>query len=122
MRKNIIGIFSLLLILTSCNDSVIMDFEIVNYSGFPIDSLKIEPNNNEEGKFISLKQGEKVAYKSDMSTIAKADGAYQISFVMDGKEQTQTFGYYTNGYPLEKRMKIEIRKDTLLVTPFPGRY
>ncbi|MDG4946242.1 hypothetical protein NMK71_07440 [Weeksellaceae bacterium KMM 9713] len=113
--KKIIGILIFTLILTSCSDKVVADFEIMNNTEFNIDSLKIEPNISDVGKYISLKKGEKAVYKSDMTTIAKTDGAYQISFLVNGINKTQVFGYYTNGYPLERITKINIEKDTILI-------
>ena len=115
MKISKIGFLIITLILTSCENKVIADFEIINNTASNIDSLKIEPNIDEEKKYISLKKGEKAEYKSDMTTIPKTDGAYQISFLIDGNTKTEIFGYYTNGYPLESVTKIKIQKDTILI-------
>jgi len=115
LSKILLGISVVLLIMTACTTSVIANFEVANHTAFDIDSLKIEPNISEIGKFISLKKNKKAAYKSDMTTIAKTDGAYQISFLINGKKKTQIFGYFSNGYPSEIITKIEIEKDTILI-------
>ena len=122
MKKNIIRILIFTLILTSCSNKVVADFEIINNTEFNIDSLKIEPNISNVGKYISLKKGEKAEYKSDMTTIAKTDGDYQISFLVNGIIKTQVFGYYTNGYPLERITKIKIEKDTILINQVFEKY
>ena len=115
MIKYIIGFFITVSTLISCNNKEVAEFKITNNTDYKIDSLKIEPNIIETGKYISLKKGEEVKYKSDMTTIAKTDGAYQISFLINGKNKKQVFGYYTNGYPLEKITEIKIEKDTILI-------
>ena len=122
MKKNIIIILILILTLTSCDNKVIADFEIMNNTEFNIDSLKIEPNTSDVGKYISLKKGEISEYKSDMTPIPKTDGDYQISFSVNGINKTQIFGYYTNGYPLEKITKIKIEKDTIVIDQIFGKY
>lgn len=114
MKRSIIGLLILSFISTSCSNKVVADFEITNNTEFTIDSLKVEPNLSDKGKYISLKKGEKTKYKSDMTSIDKIDGAYQISFLLNGISKTEVFGYYSNGYPLERITKIEIEKDTIL--------
>lgn len=117
LTMKIMGFLIMILLLTSCSHKVIADFQVTNNTEFDIDSLKIEPNINEATKYISLKKGEMVEYKSDMTTIAKVDGGYTISFIIDGENKVQNFGYYTNGNPLpfEEITKIEIKNDTILI-------
>ena len=113
MNTKIITAFAFLQILTSCNKEVMANFEITNSTAIKIDSLKIEPNLISKGEFISIKPNEKIKYKVDMSGIAKVDGSYTLSYWQDGKNFIKNFGYYTNGYPLEKKTKIKIEKDTV---------
>ncbi len=122
MQKNLIIFFGILLLFLSCDDPVTADFEIINNTGIKIDSLVIEPNINEKGKYISLMPAEKVEYKADMTTIAQIDGPYFISFNSNTEKRTQMFGYYTNGYPQEKITKIKIEKDTILINQIYGEY
>ncbi len=50
-----------------------------------------------------------------MTNIAKVDGDYQIDYKFESSDFiSETFGYYTNGYPIEKLNKIEIKTNTLL--------
>ncbi|SFJ67101.1 hypothetical protein [Olleya namhaensis] len=113
MKGNLIRIILILLTLTSCNNRVIADFEIINSTGIKIDSLKIEPMVVSEGKFISLKPNEKAEYKADMTGIAKVDGSYMLSYQQNGETFIKNFGYYSNGYPSDYLTRIEIEKDTL---------
>ena len=113
MKKKLIGIFLMLLCLTSCSNRVTADFEITNSTGIKIDSLKIEPMVVSEGKFISLEPNEKAEYKADMTGIAKIDGSYRLSYKQNGETIIKNFGYYSNGYPSDYLTRIEIKKDTL---------
>jgi len=122
MRIKILGLIIMILVWTSCTSKVIANFEIVNNTGHEIDSLKIEPNTSEMGKFISIKKEGKVKYKSDMTGIMKVDGAYELSFLLNKQKKTMWFGYYTNGYPLEKVTKIVMERDTILINQIFGNY
>ena len=43
------------------------------------------------------------------------DGSYVLEFSRKGKSKTvKSFGYYTNGGPLDKRIKFQIKNDTIL--------
>jgi hypothetical protein len=109
--------------LSSCTSRVTVQFEIINNSGNDIDSLVIEPTIiNEKKKYISIKQSRKATYATDMTGIAKVDGAYSIFYVSNDKKKLFNFGYYTNGYPLEKKMSINIESDTILIYPEFEKY
>ena len=120
--QNLIGILILFMTVISCDTRITADFEITNNSEVFIDSLIIEPNVSNDGKFISLNPHETREYKADMTTVAKVDGSYQITFQMNKEIKSQDFGYYTNGYPIEKLTKIEIEKDTLKFDFVFGNY
>lgn len=117
-RKMKINLFNLLLALstfTSCRNELGVTFEIYNKTEHQIDSVKIEPNAPNSKKLISIKKGERVEFKINMTKIQKTDGAYQLSFLKNEEIRVEKFGYYTNGYPLEKLIKIEIANDTIIV-------
>jgi PBP1b-binding outer membrane lipoprotein LpoB len=113
MKNIIIRILIFILILNSCDNRVIADFEVTNTTEFKIDSLKIEPMVISDGQYISLKPIETVKYKADMTGIAKADGSYRLSYKQNGELIITDFGYYTNGYPTEKLTRIKIEVDTV---------
>ena len=122
MKKKLTVLVGVYLSLVSCSNSVTADFEITNRTEMRIDSLKIEPMVISDGKYISLDSNEKVEYKADMTDIAKHDGSYRISYQINGENNIKDFGYYTNGYPLEKITKIEIQKDTIIIDQIMDSY
>ena len=109
-----ISIPVLSLILLSCNNKVIANFEITNETDFSIDSLKIEPMVITDGKYISLNNNETIAYEVDMTGIVKTDGSYKLSYYLNGKTIIKDFGYYTNGYPIENLIEVTVLNDTIL--------
>ncbi|WP_299224876.1 hypothetical protein [uncultured Psychroserpens sp.] len=113
MKPKFIRILITIITLSSCDNQVVANFEIINKTGFKIDALKIEPMVITDGKYISLNPNDKVKYKADMTGIAKIDGSYRLSYKQNGEFIIKDFGYYTNGYPTEKLTRIEIGKDTL---------
>ena len=123
MNRLIIGIGILTLMIFGCDSEVTARFEIVNKTGLKIDSLIIVPNGYESGNYISLGNSEKKEYLVDMSAIAKTDGNYKIS--LKSKQDTtriEVFGYYINGYPLEKITRIEILADTIVINQEFSKY
>lgn len=122
MNIKIIAAFTFLQILTSCNNKVVANFEITNRTAIKIDSLKIEATQISKGKSISIKPNEKTKYEVDMSGIAKVDGSYTLSYWQNEKKVIKYFGYYTNGYPLEKKTQITIEKDSVKFDPQFGKF
>ena len=115
MKNNLLILLLALSTFTSCSNERSVTFEIHNKTEHQIDSLKIEPNTANSKKLISIKKGEIVEYEIDMTNIEKIDGSYQLSFLINEEIRVEKFGYYTNGYPLEKFMSIEIVNDTIIV-------
>jgi hypothetical protein len=97
----------------SCQNTVKAKFEIINNSSQTIDSLCIEPNISTHGKYISVCPNETITYLTDMSTIPKIDGSFNLIFKQGSLRSVKSFGYYTNGYPLEKLTRIYIYPDTI---------
>lgn len=95
--KQFFVIFIIIVGLYSCSDKVTAEFEIINNSSLKIDWLRIEPNLKKDGKFISLDIYEEISYKIDMTNIKKSDGAYILSYKLNGEYKSKVFGYYTNG-------------------------
>ncbi len=93
---------------THCSKKTVVEFKIVNNSNFKIDSLFIEPNVSKLDKYVSIDSKESYKYESDMTNIPKSDGSYFLSYIINHKIKRQAFGYYTNGYPLERKVTINI--------------
>ncbi|GAB7089701.1 hypothetical protein [Marinifilum fragile] len=115
MIHRILAIGFIIALTCSCENKNIAKFEITNRTNDRIDSLRIVPNGYESKHYISLLPGETKKYDCDMTNIAKVDGDYQIDYKFESSDFiSETFGYYTNGYPIEKLNKIEIKTNTLL--------
>ncbi|WP_321516158.1 hypothetical protein [Marinifilum fragile] len=115
MIYRILAIGLIIALTCSCENKTIAKFEITNRTNDRIDSLRIVPNGYECKHYISLLPRETKKYDCDMTNIAKVDGDYQIDYKFESSDFiSETFGYYTNGYPIEKLNKIEIKTNTLL--------
>tara|TARA_R110000850_G_scaffold11842_1_gene40436 strand:- start:306 stop:674 length:369 start_codon:yes stop_codon:yes gene_type:complete len=122
MKEKLTFLVGVYFSLVSCSNSVTADFEITNGTGMRIDSLKIEPMVISNGNYISLDSNEKAKYIADMTDIPKHDGSYGISYQINEENKIKDFGYYTNGYPLEKITKIEIQGETILIDQIFSSY
>ena len=88
-------------------------------------TLEVEVTNNTEGileevvvatssgksyvEFQNLKAGETQTQVLDMSEETGGDGSYSLNVVDLGT--TESYGYYTNGSPMESKMKIEVGEE-----------
>lgn len=79
-----------------------------------LDSLTIDPTANNQ--YISVRPGEEIQFELDMTDIPGTDGAYEVSWQNANKQERtkHTFGYYTNGMPLEDNTRITIQQDTVI--------
>ena len=118
MDKKAILIFVMFLFVSifySCDRSVGVNFLLSNNTNAQIDPIQIEPNVDVAGMIPILRPGETNELETDMTNIPRVDGAYTIRYLIDGEKKRHQFGYYTNGTPLEKSIKINIEQDTLLI-------
>lgn len=106
-------IATLATVVASCHGSASasLRFEITNKTGKGIDSLIILPNRNLDR--ISISPNATVEYFCDMTGGAKVDGQYRLTFKSDSELTIKHFGYFTNGYPIEKLIKIIVEPDTV---------
>jgi hypothetical protein len=108
-----IRILLLCLTLSSCERSQYSNFEITNSTQEKIDSLKIS-TGTKTIIYISLNPNETKEYKCDLSQMAKVDGDYELSYKINSVKRIKRFGYFTNGSPTGKLVKINIQNDTVL--------
>ena len=106
----------------SCNSHTGVDIFIINNRDSTVKSIVIDPggsklqvNNLEAGK----------SYKAYLSFkgVAKIDGSYLVQ--IDGKSDSInlfSFGYYTNGYPLEKEIHLTLHKDSTGINYVYSKY
>jgi hypothetical protein len=107
----------LMLTLGSCQIDNKAKFEITNTTENPIDSINIKSYDHEiNPNYLKLESGESRIYWFNMNNIPTVDGDYLLRFKrMTNKIESERFGYFTNGYPLEEITKIEILKDTVII-------
>ncbi|HSC53007.1 MAG TPA: hypothetical protein VLC98_05290 [Phnomibacter sp.] len=119
--KLILPLFIMSFFSLQCKSKTEARFLIVNSSRADIDSLIIYPNDK---IFVTLKEGDSLTYYSNMTNLPKVDGAYLLSFKQKNTAQLKNyvFGYYSNGFPVEKETRIEILTDTFLINQYYGNY
>ncbi len=121
--KYFLYIFSILL-LSSCSSEIKAKFEIENKTNFVIDSINIKSFDHErKSQFITLEPDQIETYWLDMTDLPKVDGDYLLTFKRnETSKELKRFGYFTNGYPLEKVTKIQIEKDTVIIDQIFDEY
>ncbi len=102
----------ILLILTSCQSSI--TFNVENHTGKTLDSVVVS-NGTDKVIFKDLLSGESAENPLKFSDSLKSDGSYYFESYAGGNSQRHTFGYFTNGAPLESMITIEIEKDTFKI-------
>jgi hypothetical protein len=114
---------AIILTLSSCHfigKGSGIEFTIENKSDFPIENVRFTTSENlAELKFDRIEPNENV---SDFLTMKEnqSDGSYVLEFTrMNGKKETQGYGYYTNGGALDKWVEFEVKNDTI-TTKFSG--
>ncbi|WP_379711175.1 hypothetical protein [Ferruginibacter yonginensis] len=95
---------------------IIAKFEIAITTNESIDSFYILPDNF-KNNFIKVESISKVFYDINMTDLHKVNGNYLLSFKSVTKTVFVSFGYYTNGYPMEIITSIFINSDTVQIKP-----
>lgn len=105
--KKIILIFIYLITCISCNENN-NRIIISNRSGNIIDSIVVSTNMKcDPIKFINIKSNSTIdtIFKSCIDKQA-GDGCFHVSLYGENQVINKSFGYYTNGVPVFKQMKI----------------
>jgi len=93
-----------------------IDFEIVNKSNAEITNVKF--TTSEKLNIIEIEKIEPNEIMSEFLSMKynKTDGAYFLEFTRsNGKKEIFKRGYYTNGGSLDRWVKFEVEKDTVVV-------
>jgi hypothetical protein len=115
MIKKLLTLGLLVFLIVSCEKETIGHFEIENRTKNTIDSLRIVPSGYESDYYISISPEEIKRYDCNMTDIADADGEYKLDYKFDTSNfVSETFGYYTNGYQIEKKIIIIFETDSIL--------
>ncbi len=131
MKKYLI-ILSVVLapIFTGCDlfPPSFVEFRIANNSGQEILNLEVdasEPVCNGENFIEILAHGDIAEleldffYEKETECIQpKLDGSYLLAYYIGEEEYIYSFGYYSNGIPLDEEFDIEIREEGISVNGF----
>lgn len=113
--NNLIFLLLIFLLFISCkwdNPKI----EIINNSGEDITSLEYGITTSKLHNADTLHRGEKLLSKIVFNDEVKGDGAYILRFVRDGNSYNESFGYYTNGSTLNRKIVVNIKSDTIIYT------
>ncbi len=106
----------LVFFLISCNEKTGVEFYVTNKRDTVLHKVNLSPGKS-PATIANLKPGETKKVFMDFSGAAKVDGCYAISIDNAAiKNNFLVFGYYTNGIPLEKEIRINIHSDTFQIT------
>ena len=105
------------LFFQSCSDPH-MEFEVTKKTDDLIDSIRISTTERESLQIIELNDSTKFNYRLDMESLPDVDGSYILTYTRNGKRETEYFGYYTNGYPLNDGYRIIITDDEPIITEY----
>ena len=108
--------------LISCQREVKAKFEITNNTDNVIDSINIRSFDNESNpNYLRLTSGQCQTYWLDMTNLPKVDGDYLLTY-KGYMYKTIRFGYFSNGSPMEKVIKIKIENDTVIIEQISNNY
>lgn len=109
---NGIGGLAIALTLASCGHSSV-EISIVNATQKDLIGVEVSNDKNETttGPF-DVKAGEEIRKQLSFSTVSSSDGHYVLRIE---EYLPRDFGYYSNGIPLEGKIDIEVRADTVLI-------
>jgi hypothetical protein len=98
--------------------------QIVNRSGKAIDYLSFSTNRGQGSvQKPGLKQQQTLAFNFEFANVDKTDGSYRLRYKVAASADTltETFGYYTNGYPLDSQLDIAVYDDSMSVRTTPKK-
>ena len=105
----------LILSLVSCDNRNGVEFIVHNESQGTIDSVRISTGDKKSTiKLFDIQKGLTKEDFLDMRDILKIDGHYILEITASGQTRTNDFGYYTNGFSLDKGIDIYFMADTII--------
>jgi len=99
--------FLLSIFAISCNQYS-LDFEVYNHSKDDISDIIISASGSTKFETLDLNENQQLEFKLDMSDCPITDGNYKIEFKRNGIIHSESFGYYTNGSPVNDLYTITI--------------
>ena len=100
--------------------------QVTNKGQENIDFLTVSTTNG-QGRAASSSIPKEATVNVDLEfgKVDKTDGSYQLRYKFSNSADTlvEEFGYYTNGYPLEKTLILNVYTDSISVNIIPrGSY
>jgi hypothetical protein len=104
----IIIVFSFLLSsLISCEKKYGLDFTVHNGSGLAVDSVVIATSGKDARVVIGhIEPDSSGTSFLDMTNVPPVDGNYYVSIIKGKNTFEDHIGYYTNGFPTDKKIEI----------------
>ncbi|WP_018676262.1 hypothetical protein [Riemerella columbina] len=106
------------ILTTACNfnNNKGLKVTIDNQSDFEIRNIVVTTSEH-QSKVDLPKIGVHQKYEAFLSMKKHSmDGHYLLEFTKDDSiKETKSFGYYTNGAPLDKEINITIKNDTVII-------
>jgi hypothetical protein len=99
----------------SCTNKFGSTFEVENKTNSNIDSLFIS-NGFNNVNLNKINKNEKVILFLDFKkNNPKSDGNFLIKYKLNNKHRNKMFGYFSNGIPSNKNVKVQIYEDTIII-------
>lgn len=105
-------IWILVIVLASCQNG--QNCTVINNSDSQIENIVFSNGFDSINQNV-LKQKEQTPLFLGFKTTTNNDGVYLFRFTQNGKLESRTFGYYSNGIPNETPFIIEIKNDTFVI-------
>ena len=119
MRKFITALFFIgTASLWGCRDNRSIEFVITNQSDSELTDVSISVYGSvKKVPTFSIGRGKTESYRLDADRLPERDGSYFLRYRKAGKSsfEMKEFGYFSNGNPLEKTIRIIIRNDKALI-------
>lgn len=98
-----------------------LSFRVTNKAQENIDFLAVSTMNG-QGKTAGYSIPKAATVNAGFGQVDKTDGSYQIHYKFSNSADTlvENFGYYTNGYPLEKTLILNVYTDSISVDRIPS--
>ena len=112
--KKFIQIGTLFFIICSCTDKS-PTIRVVNKSERVIDSVRIKNSGGDQLKFDNINKGTSIEGNLVFTERTTNDGGYFVQIYSNGVSRNKTFGYYSNGTPLDRSFEITINENDIMV-------
>ena len=110
-------LFLFFLLLNSCGfGKKGIEVKVENKTQTTLHNITLVASPQSSIIFDSIAPNETITKFLDMNKTQRVDGSYTVNFTYsDGEEITQSFGYYTNGFPNNYQICCEISEHTAYI-------